>query len=304
MTSPCTRHASSSPTAPVPAPRQASPGASPHDCASTVMPSIGTSSRTHPDRTTTTRSCSAARSSMDGGCRRPRRTSEQHRAALRTHQVWLFSVGTFGDTKRLLGSLARREPRNIDALLTAVRPRDYRVFAGAIEPAAWPWWSRMLLRAIGGRFGDNRDWEVIDAWAAEIARGLRRRSRSSRCIRQEHPYSVAVKRRHLHKGGHMPITSIVEFSPVEGDDYRLRDTTLSPASSMTDALLHGAPSLVRGCSGRSASLRTAALSSSRCGKTKPAWMPSSSGFSRSSNAIGQDPLSVRVLEAHNVVTDG
>ena len=97
---------------------------------------------------------------------------EQHGAALRTRQVWLFSVGTFGDTKRLLGSLARREPRDIDALLTAVRPRDYRVFAGAIEPAAWPWWSRMLLRAIGGRFGDNRDWEVIDAWAAEIARGL------------------------------------------------------------------------------------------------------------------------------------
>ena len=74
----------------------------------------------------------------------------QHRAELRTHQLWLFSVGTFGDTKRLLGSLARREPRNIDALLTALRPRDYRVFAGAIEPAAWPWWSRMLLRAIGG----------------------------------------------------------------------------------------------------------------------------------------------------------
>ena len=94
---------------------------------------------------------------------------EQHRAALRTHQVWLFSVGTFGDTKKLLGSLARREPRNVDALLTAVRPRGYRVFAGAIDPAAWPLWSRMFFRAIGGRFGDNRDWEVIDGWAAEIA---------------------------------------------------------------------------------------------------------------------------------------
>ncbi len=93
----------------------------------------------------------------------------QHRAELRTHQLWLFSVATFGDTKRLLGSLARREPRNIDALLTALRPRDYRVFAGAIDPTAWPWWSRMLLRAIGERVGDNRNWDVIDAWAAEIA---------------------------------------------------------------------------------------------------------------------------------------
>ena len=97
---------------------------------------------------------------------------EQHRAALRTRQVWLFSVGTFGDTKRLVGSVVRREPRNIDALLTAVRPRGYRVFAGAIDRAAWPLWSRILFHAIGGRFGDNRDWEAIDAWAAEIAREL------------------------------------------------------------------------------------------------------------------------------------
>src|SRR4051812_33265786 len=50
----------------------------------------------------------------------------EHRDALRMRQAWLFSVGTFGDTKRLLGGLARREPRNIDALLEAVRPRDYR----------------------------------------------------------------------------------------------------------------------------------------------------------------------------------
>ena len=97
---------------------------------------------------------------------------EDHRAALRTRQVWLFSVGTFGDTKRLLGSVALREPRNIGTLLAVVRPRVYRVFAGAIDPAAWPLWSRMFFRAIGGRFGDNRDWEVIDAWAAEIAREL------------------------------------------------------------------------------------------------------------------------------------
>src|SRR4051794_18646655 len=47
---------------------------------------------------------------------------EQHSAALQTHHVWLFSVGTFGDTKRLVGAAVRREPRTIDALLAAVRP--------------------------------------------------------------------------------------------------------------------------------------------------------------------------------------
>lgn len=97
---------------------------------------------------------------------------DDHRAALLGRRVWLFSVGTFGDTSRLLGSLARREPRNVGTLLAAVRPRSYRVFAGAIDRAAWPPVSRMFFRAIGGRFGDNRDWEVIDAWAAEIAAEL------------------------------------------------------------------------------------------------------------------------------------
>jgi menaquinone-dependent protoporphyrinogen oxidase len=29
-----------------------------------------------------------------------------------------------------------------------------------------------MFRAMGGRYGDFRDWDVIDAWAAEIAQDL------------------------------------------------------------------------------------------------------------------------------------
>jgi menaquinone-dependent protoporphyrinogen oxidase len=92
--------------------------------------------------------------------------------ALAGRPVWLFSVGSFGDTHRVWGGLAGKEPKEIAGFREAIQARDYRVFAGVIEPHRWPVLSRMLFRAAGGRFGDRRDWPGIDAWAEEIARAL------------------------------------------------------------------------------------------------------------------------------------
>jgi menaquinone-dependent protoporphyrinogen oxidase len=93
-------------------------------------------------------------------------------SALEETPVWLFSVGTFSDTKRLVGPLMKREPRGIEEFRRAIEPRDYRVFAGVIDRRQWPFFSRLLYRALGGRLGDNRDWRDIDAWAGGIAGAL------------------------------------------------------------------------------------------------------------------------------------
>lgn len=93
--------------------------------------------------------------------------------ALATRPVWLFSVGTFGDRKRVIGRLMRREPRNIASVRAAIEPRGYRVFAGVIDRAQWPLPSRALYHLLGGRLGDNRDWDEIGRWAREIAAALR-----------------------------------------------------------------------------------------------------------------------------------
>jgi menaquinone-dependent protoporphyrinogen oxidase len=95
--------------------------------------------------------------------------AERHNGVLAERAVWLFSVGAFGDTKRLIGPAMRREPRNIADLRRALRPAGYRVFAGVIERGMWPLRGRMVLHAFGGRLGDHRDWSVVDAWAQEIA---------------------------------------------------------------------------------------------------------------------------------------
>ena len=87
--------------------------------------------------------------------------------------VWLFSVGTFGDRKRLIGPLMKREPKNMREFARAIHPRDYRVFAGVIHKRQWPFFSRLFYHALGGRLGDNRDWADIDNWAQEIAQALR-----------------------------------------------------------------------------------------------------------------------------------
>ena len=97
----------------------------------------------------------------------------RHTGVLAECPTWLFSVGTFGDDKRLIGPLMRREPKGIAELTAMLCPRDYRVFAGMIERHQWPLWSRLFFHAFGGRLGDNRDWPEIDAWALSIAQALR-----------------------------------------------------------------------------------------------------------------------------------
>jgi menaquinone-dependent protoporphyrinogen oxidase len=96
----------------------------------------------------------------------------RHADVLADRELWVFSVGTFGDRKRWIGRFVTREPRGIDELREALGPRDYRVFAGVIRREQWPLPSRMLYHLFGGRLGDNRDWREIDAWADGIARAL------------------------------------------------------------------------------------------------------------------------------------
>ncbi len=97
---------------------------------------------------------------------------DEQRDLLAARPLWLFSVGSFGDTKRLIGPLTLKEPKHITEVRSALKPREYRVFQGVIEKHQWPFWSRVLFHAFGGHFGDHRKWPVIDAWGDQIALAL------------------------------------------------------------------------------------------------------------------------------------
>jgi menaquinone-dependent protoporphyrinogen oxidase len=96
----------------------------------------------------------------------------RNRDALATRPLWLFSVGAFGDTKRLIGPLTHKEPKGIGEIRAEIRAREYRVFQGVIHKHQWPFWSRVFFHAFGGRFGDHRDWAEVEGWADAIAREM------------------------------------------------------------------------------------------------------------------------------------
>ena len=107
--------------------------------------------------------------------------------ALLRRPVWLFSVSTVGDEESMFPPRVARHLRSArgdtDQLATlwrALAPRGHRNFAGAISPSDWPGTGRAFFRAMGGRYGDHRNWAAVDRWADEIALAL-----TAQCARPE-----------------------------------------------------------------------------------------------------------------------
>jgi menaquinone-dependent protoporphyrinogen oxidase len=98
-----------------------------------------------------------------------------NRAVLAGRPLWLFSVGS---KDSLRGPLGRRLaanypiPKGIAELQEDLRPRDHRILTGVIRKEQYPGFSRVFVWAMGGHYGDFRDWPAIDAWAADIATAL------------------------------------------------------------------------------------------------------------------------------------
>lgn len=94
------------------------------------------------------------------------------RTQLATRQVWLFSSGPIGDPARKMVQAMDEEPAEVRALVEAIHPRDYRMFAGKLDPRQLRGLQRASLLVFPGLRGDFRDWRRIRAWAEEIAMDL------------------------------------------------------------------------------------------------------------------------------------
>ena len=116
---------------------------------------------------------------------------EQNQATLAARPVWLFSSGPLpgsskdqGQEDPLTLALGPAEGigsgghKRIAALSTAIGPRDHRVFLGAYDPDDPPkTLQERIVRLMPGSkkilpAGDFREWDVIESWAREIAKGL------------------------------------------------------------------------------------------------------------------------------------
>ena len=100
-------------------------------------------------------------------------------AELRSRPLWLFSVGMLGDEGSALGTRVTRwlrtfeiQPAAVSELRAELPVRGHHSFAGVIAPEHLPRRGRAVFRAMGGHFGDHRDWSAVDVWADSIARQL------------------------------------------------------------------------------------------------------------------------------------
>jgi menaquinone-dependent protoporphyrinogen oxidase len=77
----------------------------------------------------------------------------------------------------------RKESQELREFRRMLGPIEHRNFAGLITPANWPVTGRIFFQAVGGRYGDHRNWAAIDAWAraehivSSLQEDERRRSR-------------------------------------------------------------------------------------------------------------------------------
>jgi menaquinone-dependent protoporphyrinogen oxidase len=115
----------------------------------------------------------------------------RHQAELAARPSWLFSSGPLrGSSAEKPGSDPIEDAlgpeagpgsagrRKVAELSAAIGARDHRVFYGAFDPKDPPKaFAERVLRLLpvsGGLLppGDYREWDVIEAWAREIARDV------------------------------------------------------------------------------------------------------------------------------------
>jgi menaquinone-dependent protoporphyrinogen oxidase len=95
---------------------------------------------------------------------------KRHEIELRARPVWLFSSGPVGspDPKPV------GDPIGIAELVSAVRARGHRTFAGRLDRRQLGLGETLVVGAVRAPDGDFRDWDAIAAWGLEIAAELQR----------------------------------------------------------------------------------------------------------------------------------
>ena len=103
----------------------------------------------------------------------------RHGPELSSRMLWLFSVSTVGDEEAMFPPRVarrmrnmRREPPELLEFRQVLNTIEHRNFAGAVASSDWPGTGRLFFKTMGGRYGDHRNWNAIDAWGDVICSQL------------------------------------------------------------------------------------------------------------------------------------
>ncbi len=96
--------------------------------------------------------------------REARRFLADNAAVLKRRPVWRFSSGPLDDD-----TSTGIDAHHVGELLAAVDARSHTIFGGRLRETDVGPLERVVVRAVRAPFGDFRDWEAVDGWAAGIA---------------------------------------------------------------------------------------------------------------------------------------
>lgn len=94
---------------------------------------------------------------------------KEHESALALRPTWLFSSGPTGEGDPVEILHGWQFPEELLPIVNRIEPRDIAVFHGKIDPDTLNLGERLLVKAIGARVGDYREWDTITRWAVDIA---------------------------------------------------------------------------------------------------------------------------------------
>lgn len=86
--------------------------------------------------------------------------------------TWFFSSGPTGEEDPLEIMKGWRFPVAQQVIANRINPRDIAFFHGFLNPERLSFAERIIIRGIGAKTGDFRDWDDIENWATSIAEQL------------------------------------------------------------------------------------------------------------------------------------
>jgi menaquinone-dependent protoporphyrinogen oxidase len=92
----------------------------------------------------------------------------RYETELTARPVWLFASGPLGVEIKD----AEPQPKEFAEFQQSVKPREHRVFFGALDHSQLSFMERMVIKGVRAPEGDFRDWDAIDEWAESIVHAL------------------------------------------------------------------------------------------------------------------------------------
>ena len=88
--------------------------------------------------------------------------------------VWIFSSGPAGEGDPVQLLQGWRLPKGQQPIIDRIQPRDIAVFHGKLDLNKCSGFEKLVIKGVKSPVGDFRDWDAISAWAADIAKALKK----------------------------------------------------------------------------------------------------------------------------------